>query len=201
MCRARPGYEFQPEFDFPHQRQVEWLSLGEWQMPESNEGLKSTVRGLGKFNDNLLAIEQRIQSPEQSDTGEDDDSQPKKPIRLSGAPGRIQSVLDRKGQVILYGPPGTGKTFWAEKTANDLAAISAFGKLFDSLSETEKKTVVGDGQKSGLVRLCCFHPAYGYEDFLEGYRPETIDRTNASYVLSRASEMLRVSELRFVRRT
>jgi 5-methylcytosine-specific restriction protein B len=25
-----------------------------------------------------------------------------------------------------------------------------------------------------LVRLCCFHPAYGYEDFIEGYRPEAV---------------------------
>ncbi len=173
--RVIGGYEFNSECDFPHQRPVEWLSVGEWQMPESSEGLQSTVRGLGKFNDNLLAIEQRIQSSEPPDLGGGEDSKAKKPIRLSGILGRIQSVLDRKGQVILYGPPGTGKTYWAEKAANDLAAISSFGKLFESLSETEKKSVLGDGQKSGLVRLCCFHPAYGYEDFLEGYRPETID--------------------------
>lgn len=165
-------YEFCSEFDFPHQRQVEWLTIGEWQMPESNEGLRSTVRELGKFNENLLAIEQRIQSP---DIGGGKDPHPKKPIRLSGIPGHIHSVLDRKGQVILYGPPGTGKTYWAEKTANDLAAISSFGKPFESLSEIERKSVIGDGQKSGLVRLCCFHPAYGYEDFIEGYRPDTID--------------------------
>ncbi len=126
-------------------------------MPESSEGLQSTVRGLGKFNDNLLAIEQRIQSSEPPDLGGGEDSKAKKPIRLSGILGRIQSVLDRKGQVILYGPPGTGKTYWAEKAANDLAAISSFGKLFESLSETEKKSVLGDGQKSALVRLCCFH--------------------------------------------
>jgi 5-methylcytosine-specific restriction protein B len=25
-----------------------------------------------------------------------------------------------------------------------------------------------------LVRWCCFHPGYGYEDFIEGYRPETV---------------------------
>ena len=99
----------------------------------------------------------------------------KRPIRLSGIPGRIQSILDRKGQVVLYGPPGTGKTYWAERTANDLAALSTFGMLFDSLSDAEKNTVIGQGDTSGLVRLCCFHPAYGYEDFLEGYRPQTIN--------------------------
>ncbi len=171
--RVVGGYEYHSEFDFPHQRQVEWLTCDEWQMPESSEGLQSTVRELGKFNDNLLAIEQRIQSPDISKNDDDGGDKPKRPIRLSGIPGRIQSVLDRKGQVILYGPPGTGKTFWAERTANDLAAVSAFGKVYDSLNETERKTVLGDGQSSGLVRLCCFHPAYGYEDFLEGFRPVT----------------------------
>jgi 5-methylcytosine-specific restriction protein B len=83
--------------------------------------------------------------------------------------------LDRKGQVVLYGPPGTGKTYWAEHAANDLAALTAFGKLFDALDEKERITVQGEGDKAGLVRLCCFHPAYGYEDFLEGYRPRTVN--------------------------
>lgn len=173
--RVGGSYEYHSEVDIPHQRPVGWLTCNEWQMPESSEGLQSSVRELAKFNVNLLAIEQRIQSPPKPVTGGDDPAPPKRPIRLSGIPGRIHSVLDRKGQVILYGPPGTGKTYWAEKTANDLAAISAFGKLFESLSDTERMSVLGDGQKSGLVRLCCFHPAYGYEDFLEGYRPETVD--------------------------
>lgn len=173
--RVVGGYEHHPEFEFPHHRQVDWLSFAEWEMPESSEGLQSTVRELGKSNENLLAIEQRVQSPDLSTTDDTEDQKPKRPIRLKGLPGRIQSVLDRKGQVILYGPPGTGKTFWAEKTANDLAAISSFGKLFESLSQEERKSVLGDGQSAGHVRLCCFHPAYGYEDFLEGYRPETIE--------------------------
>lgn len=170
--RVVSGYEYHSEWEVPHQRQVEWLRCDEWQMPESSEGLQSTVRELGKFKDNLLAIEQRIQSP---DISKSCDDERKLLTRLSGISRRIQSVLDRKGQVILYGPPGTGKTYWAEKTANDLAAISAFGKLYESLNESDRKAVVGEGQSSGLVRLCCFHPAYGYEDFLEGYRPGTVD--------------------------
>ncbi len=34
----------------------------------------------------------------------------------------------------------------------------------------------GDGHGAeGVVRMCCFHPGYGYEDFLEGYRPVVVD--------------------------
>jgi 5-methylcytosine-specific restriction enzyme B len=93
--------------------------------------------------------------------------------RLGGVPGRIQQVLERKGQVILYGPPGTGKSYWAEAAARDLAAYSGFGRSFSALAPDQQRHVVGgEGVAGGTVRLCCFHPAYGYEDFLEGYRPE-----------------------------
>ena len=92
--------------------------------------------------------------------------------RLDGIPGRIQAVLERKGQLIVYGPPGTGKTFWRKKGALDLAAYWAFGKPFDQLGD-DKRVVDGGDAGDGLVRICCFHPAYGYEDFIEGYRPET----------------------------
>ena len=169
------GYQYEQAFDFPHQREVEWLRLGEWKMPV-NEGLRSTVREIRRYNENILEAERRIQSGEAGDTDDDKPPvKPKRPPRLTGVPGRIQSILERKGQVILYGPPGTGKTYWAEKTAYDLAALSAFGNLYDSLNDSERKSIIGDGQASGLVRLCCFHPAYGYEDFLEGYRPETVE--------------------------
>lgn len=168
------GYQYEPAFEFPHQREVEWLNIGEWNMPV-NEGLRSTVREIRRHNDNILKAEELIQSGETEDTDTIKPPVKAQPKRLDGIPGRIQSNLERKGQVILYGPPGTGKTYWAEKTAHDLAALSAFGRLYESLNDQERKLIVGDGQTSGLVRLCCFHPAYGYEDFLEGYRPETVN--------------------------
>jgi 5-methylcytosine-specific restriction protein B len=97
---------------------------------------------------------------------------PSRTQRLDGIPGRIQAILERKGQAIINGPPGTGKTYWAQQTARDLAAIHAFGRLFAELDSREREIVEGGGQKAGLVRLCTFHPGYGYEDFIEGFRPQ-----------------------------
>ena len=57
---------------------------------------------------------------------------------LKGVAGRVQHVLARKKQVILYGPPGTGKTYWARRTARDLAAYKKFGRLFAELDSSQK---------------------------------------------------------------
>ena len=167
-------YRHEPDMEFPHQRPVDWLHIGEWKMP-FDEGLRSTVRELKKHDENVIEIERRIQSGAPLEKPETPLPIVKRNIRLDGISGRIQSVLERKGQVILYGPPGTGKTYWAQLAVNDLAAISAFGKRFDDLQDNEIPVVTGKGQSLGMVRLCCFHPAYGYEDFLEGYRPHLVN--------------------------
>jgi 5-methylcytosine-specific restriction protein B len=93
---------------------------------------------------------------------------------LSGVVGDIQRALERKGQVILYGPPGTGKTYWAERAAKEIAALHAFGRAYDGLSPEQRQDVWAP-RGGGLVRICTFHPSYGYEDFLEGHRPETVE--------------------------
>jgi 5-methylcytosine-specific restriction protein B len=59
-------------------------------------------------------------------------------------------AIERKGQAVLYGPPGTGKTFLAHKLAAHL---------------------IGGGD--GFSELVQFHPAYAYEDFIQGIRPRS----------------------------
>jgi 5-methylcytosine-specific restriction protein B len=165
--RVTGPYSFEPQADAPHRRPVEWLWFGEYPMP-IREGLQTTVYEL-KIPENLIEIETLLLgSPPKQVTP------PKRkgyttPL-LSGTSGRIQAILERKGQVILYGPPGTGKTYWALRTALILASYDCFATTYEQLAEEQRKTINGD-----MVRMCTFHPAYGYEDFWEGYRPQVVN--------------------------
>jgi 5-methylcytosine-specific restriction endonuclease McrBC GTP-binding regulatory subunit McrB len=59
----------------------------------------------------------------------------------------IKKLIEAYGQVILYGPPGTGKTHLAKS--------------------------IGQLDRNSEVKFVTFHKSYSYEDFVEGYRPDT----------------------------
>ena len=165
--------------DAPHRRPVRWLDTQKWELPES-EGLQSTVRQLNKFPSNLVEIERRLFASPPAPAIQPVGAAVNALHELDNIAGRIQAVLERKGQAIVYGPPGTGKTYWASSTVRQLAALAAFGVKFEELDLPRQSEVTGSSTTDGLVRTCTFHPAYGYEDFIEGYRP----RTNAAGQLS-----------------
>jgi 5-methylcytosine-specific restriction protein B len=174
--KVRGPYEYNSGLGFPHKRPVEWLSLDSWRMPEQ-EGPRTTVFELGRSAANLLELEQRLAGkgpvPSAVSTSRVDTPAAKTVSmpQLDQFASRIEAILRRKGQVILYGPPGTGKTYRASAVATELAARHAFKKSFVDLTVSERKTVT-DGD--GLVRVCTFHPGWGYEDFIEGLRPTTV---------------------------
>ena len=170
MGRVTGPYRFESTHPAgaPHRRPVEWFSFGDMLLPKSDEGKLTTVCKLSE-EPRLLEIEKLLQHRSSTPSV---NPLPKTTL-LEGIPGRMQGILERKGQVILYGPPGTGKTYWARRTALDLAAVTAFGQMYELLSESQKAEVDGNAEHAGLVRCCTFHPAYGYEDFIEGFRPAT----------------------------
>ncbi|MPQ44804.1 AAA family ATPase [Clostridium tarantellae] len=169
------NYEFNAGLEFPNTIKVNWLKYfnGE-SLPEPKEGLKTIVNAYGKNTDNLLKIEKLLQ---REDTHIGLSSAIKKLKKLEGTMEQIENILQRKKQVILYGPSGTGKTYFAEKTAFELAARKAFNKNYEDLNDEELAIVQGNNLSAGLVRMCCFHPSYGYEDFIEGIKP-TISENN-----------------------
>ncbi|WP_419553295.1 McrB family protein [Candidatus Poriferisodalis sp.] len=80
----------------------------------------------------------------------------------------IVALLDGKKQVVLYGPPGTGKTYFARHLAWALARIPDDGEYVEN----------------GPYSLVQFHPAYSYEDFFEGFRPQVDDDGQMTYELT-----------------
>jgi 5-methylcytosine-specific restriction protein B len=65
----------------------------------------------------------------------------------------LASLQDKSPQIILEGPPGTGKTHIAKRIAHHLVGATY-------------------GEDSPDVTIVQFHPSYGYEEFVEGLRPE-----------------------------
>jgi 5-methylcytosine-specific restriction enzyme B len=181
--RVTGEYTYDPSGSFVHRRPVEWLSLEEWKQPDQKPDIEGKLTTIYRMKRplNLIEAEKHILDGLSMQTSEplpgsppSGPGMPPRPLpRLTGLMERIQAVLERKGQVILYGPPGTGKTYWAEQTAHELAARARFRTSFNALNSEQRAMILGDGKTLyGNIRICCFHPDYGYEDFLEGLRPK-----------------------------
>lgn len=94
----------------------------------------------------------------------------KEVIPLKGVMREINSLLTKKKQIILTGPPGTGKSYWALHTVYELIARQNYQSSFVNLSSEHQEEV----KKSRQIMVIVMHSNYGYEEFVEGLRPENI---------------------------
>ncbi|MEV0561028.1 AAA family ATPase [Dactylosporangium sp. NPDC050588] len=98
----------------------------------------------------------------------------------------VTEALERKGQAILFGPPGTGKThlalrfavWWLAHGRAGLDPLAEFGtsefrRVLAALSAPSRPAETRE--KVGQLTQVTFHPSYGYEDFIEGFKPVKSD--------------------------
>ncbi|WP_320773147.1 McrB family protein [Streptomyces sp. CRN 30] len=93
---------------------------------------------------------------------------------LSGMVRTVMHLLDHKGQVVLQGPPGTGKTRLALSVA---LALAGHANQIEAPPEDRAATLsalssVPEDADAARLTMVTFHPSYGYEDFVEGFKPD-----------------------------
>ena len=153
--RVRGDYVFSDGIRHGHRRSVEWIKTGEWKFPDNPFPIKTlTYFSRERKHDLLREIEKAtgVSFAEQSSTLEEY-SPAAAAAELFMPPeeiARLRRLLAHKQNLILQGPPGVGKTFAAKRLA---------WLLMGAKDNTRVETVQ-------------FHPNYGYEDFIQGIRPD-----------------------------
>lgn len=93
----------------------------------------------------------------------------------------LKQILLQKKQIILQGAPGTGKTY---NTA--ALALSILGIQFNPNDHNEIMKLYDEQRKNNCIFFTTFHQSMGYEDFVEGLKPEVAE--NGKDVLYRVED-------------
>jgi len=162
--RITGEYRYDPDAPhFKHRRSARWLATDAFKAP-SRKGLLTTVSDLSSAHDIQAAAWRQVAKAESRG------STAAKHSPRARAVGPIEAQLERKGQVLLYGPPGTGKTYNALRAARAIVAHDVHGKPWAELSDAERARFEHD-DAGRRIWVCTFHPAFSYEDFVEGLKP------------------------------
>jgi 5-methylcytosine-specific restriction enzyme B len=181
-----PGYEWRSDRrEYKHTVRVKWdVSAARSIPPQRSWGTVTVAKVPPELYDAILSAPADGPQDENEKGRKQTSSVPLDPeLRV------LAETLDRKGQLILYGPPGTGKTYTARRLAvafllrhaeKDAAATLADAGRFAAaerelaLSESapvRQERLSRDASQVAPLTLLTFHPSYGYEDFIEGFRP------------------------------
>ena len=89
------------------------------------------------------------------------------PLKELWDPADPPDQMPQPLNTILYGPPSTGKTYATARRCVEICDGAA-GLLPEDVRERYERLV-----KEGRVEFITFHQSYGYEEFVEGLRPDT----------------------------
>ncbi len=81
---------------------------------------------------------------------------------------------------ILYGPPGTGKTY---NTVYYAVSICRPDLDVGGMGYQEVLTIFNELMEKGRIAFTTFHQSYGYEEFIEGYKPQAAQDEDSTDVI------------------
>lgn len=73
--------------------------------------------------------------------------------------------------IILYGAPGVGKTHNTNKLISLIDEGKSEKEIFSAIKENKNETITLNDDLKSRVKFITFHQSFGYEDFIEGFRP------------------------------
>jgi len=73
--------------------------------------------------------------------------------------------------IILYGSPGVGKTHNTNKLIRLIENGKSDKEIFETIKSNESSDSVELSDIKERVQFVTFHQSFGYEDFIEGFRP------------------------------
>lgn len=136
--------------------------------PQEIDAVLAEVARIAKGEATTAMDEWRAITEDADEPGGQDEGTEPVPYPLTEVAARTQLPIENleewvdllrgpKKQALFYGPPGTGKSFVAQHLARHLAT------------------------PDGEVEFAQFHPAFSYEDFVEGLRPVTRNDSAFAY--------------------
>ncbi len=73
--------------------------------------------------------------------------------------------------IILYGSPGVGKTHNTQKLISLIESGKSEKEIFEIIKNNEPNYGIDIDNIKDRVKFITFHQSFGYEDFIEGFRP------------------------------
>jgi len=84
---------------------------------------------------------------------------------------KLKTNQNKIKNIILYGAPGVGKTHNINRLISLIEEDKSDEEIFESLKKNEFADIIDIEEIKNRIKFVTFHQSFGYEDFIEGFRP------------------------------